>query len=473
MATLTLNFTPLNPAPLGGYQLRYRALGSLNYSTLNVRTSPVVVPGLQNNVAYEGDLQTICSSTASSSRVPFSATIASPPPATPCVTISSFVGSGAPTTCLGMQYPTDTVTVVASLDAVLTYPVTVSIGYTATGCTGLVSQNEMLLNLPAGTLSAEQTLTTSSTVDCGQNNCVAETAVLTNQNRVSVGLAVICTNGVPEPGTGIVATGYTFSQRYATVLAACQDAAPVYTVTAYRDATTSLFEPFYANQAGTQQITNGFYAYRINETSPKQILEISTGTLGTLVDYNLSCLLAIPTLLGFAQSTLAGACASSANDVLLVFYSSNGQLAVGSVIHTAQFSNDVGQLLPPTAAAGFYRRADGTALELNAGGVVANLSLSCVGAPPPDPYQTTNTLVGTSYLSSAEAVAAPYNGVTAVFTTNGLIEVGRTAYLNSTGTTGVLPSGWYRIPDAVSGGVTTRGAFQVDAAGLIIAFELV
>ena len=76
MAKLTINFTPVSPAPANGYRVKYRKVGTVSYNTLSpyATASPVVITGLENGVAYEGTIEAACDSGVFSSPVSFSAT---------------------------------------------------------------------------------------------------------------------------------------------------------------------------------------------------------------------------------------------------------------------------------------------------------------------------------------------------------------------------------------------------------------
>lgn len=74
MSTLTINFTPSDPTPVDGYIIKYRQVGTINYTTLspNPTGSPAIITGL-SGTAYEGIIMTECNSDLDSSGIPFTA----------------------------------------------------------------------------------------------------------------------------------------------------------------------------------------------------------------------------------------------------------------------------------------------------------------------------------------------------------------------------------------------------------------
>lgn len=59
MATLTLNFTSDNN-PTNGYIVKYRQVGTTDYSTQLATSSPITIEGLGSGVSYEGTIQADC-----------------------------------------------------------------------------------------------------------------------------------------------------------------------------------------------------------------------------------------------------------------------------------------------------------------------------------------------------------------------------------------------------------------------------
>jgi len=76
MATLNINFTPPSPAPLAGYDVRYRVFGTTDYTTItpNPTSSPVIVTGLLEETTYEGVIRSDCGDGLYSSEIPFTVT---------------------------------------------------------------------------------------------------------------------------------------------------------------------------------------------------------------------------------------------------------------------------------------------------------------------------------------------------------------------------------------------------------------
>lgn len=75
MAKLTIAFTAPSPAPVNGYRVRYRKVGTTSYNTISPypTASPVVITGLENGVNYEGSIEAACADGLFSSVVAFSA----------------------------------------------------------------------------------------------------------------------------------------------------------------------------------------------------------------------------------------------------------------------------------------------------------------------------------------------------------------------------------------------------------------
>jgi hypothetical protein len=74
MATLTVSFTAVVPAPADGYIVKYREAGGGSYIQVspNPTASPVVITGLDGTKAYEGFIQSACESGIMSDPVQFS-----------------------------------------------------------------------------------------------------------------------------------------------------------------------------------------------------------------------------------------------------------------------------------------------------------------------------------------------------------------------------------------------------------------
>lgn len=74
MATLTVSFTEVLPAPASGYIVKYREAGSGSYTQVspNPTASPVTITGLDGTKAYEGFIQSACESGIMSDPVQFS-----------------------------------------------------------------------------------------------------------------------------------------------------------------------------------------------------------------------------------------------------------------------------------------------------------------------------------------------------------------------------------------------------------------
>lgn len=73
MATININFDAPSPAPLAGYNIRYRAFGAADYITLspNPTASPVSIPGVADGTTYEGIIRSDCGDGLYSTEVPF------------------------------------------------------------------------------------------------------------------------------------------------------------------------------------------------------------------------------------------------------------------------------------------------------------------------------------------------------------------------------------------------------------------
>lgn len=76
MAKLTVSFTPPSPAPSNGYRVKYRKAGTTAWNTVSPypTSSPVVISGLENGVAYEGTIESSCDNGFFSPLIAFSAT---------------------------------------------------------------------------------------------------------------------------------------------------------------------------------------------------------------------------------------------------------------------------------------------------------------------------------------------------------------------------------------------------------------
>ena len=76
MANLTVTFTPPTPAPANGYRVKYRKVGTTSWNTVSPypTSSPVVITGLENGVAYEGTIESACEDGFFSAVTAFSAT---------------------------------------------------------------------------------------------------------------------------------------------------------------------------------------------------------------------------------------------------------------------------------------------------------------------------------------------------------------------------------------------------------------
>lgn len=70
---LTVNFTPVSPAPSLGYMVEYRQVGTTDYIQLspNPTTSPINITSIVSGVAYEGYITSSCNPGSISNSVYF------------------------------------------------------------------------------------------------------------------------------------------------------------------------------------------------------------------------------------------------------------------------------------------------------------------------------------------------------------------------------------------------------------------
>src|SRR4051812_23728310 len=73
MSTLTVSFVPPDIRPATGYIVKYRAVGTSDYTSVapNPTISPIRIPGVDMSKAYEGTIQAVCSVTHKSVEIPF------------------------------------------------------------------------------------------------------------------------------------------------------------------------------------------------------------------------------------------------------------------------------------------------------------------------------------------------------------------------------------------------------------------
>lgn len=62
MATITISLDPPQTAFTGGYRVRYRRVGTTEYTLLspNPTTNTITIPGVDGNYAYEGLIEGAC-----------------------------------------------------------------------------------------------------------------------------------------------------------------------------------------------------------------------------------------------------------------------------------------------------------------------------------------------------------------------------------------------------------------------------
>lgn len=73
MATLTLEFVIPDPAPYGGFKVKYKQIGASEYTVItpNPVSSPVIISGLPAGAGYEGSISSDCGNGLESPGVAF------------------------------------------------------------------------------------------------------------------------------------------------------------------------------------------------------------------------------------------------------------------------------------------------------------------------------------------------------------------------------------------------------------------
>ena len=174
MATLTINFTATSPAPAGGYEIKYRPVGTTGYTTLNVTVPPAVIFGVLPNVDYQGTIKAVCSSSLSSTLVEFTA---SAPVQSNELFLRVTQGSNQTTVqCMGQDVSQTQTTYRFQLEDAngdpvnATQLVTINFDTVYHMCTGSTQNNSEPIQIPVGQNYVERMWTTEGFVDCGQSS---------------------------------------------------------------------------------------------------------------------------------------------------------------------------------------------------------------------------------------------------------------------------------------------------------------